>query len=528
MGEGIELCLGGSWTFRNTETGKTRTFVSEQKRLLVEDSDIDFEAIEKEYGQGAGRDKSVKYGLSRWSIFKDGVFVLCWTILPDGMYFADSDGYGMLDNDEEKAYCIIDRDLEIVEPFRPVKDVDSYIERYKWKRKRIENGEAEIDDEVEKDIIVEDESTLDVEIIDIPNDIQKHNDDIDEKRKSMENLMLLAYSDKEVSLQQFQNGVYALRLVDDLIMINRLKNLVKYIGYGEIVGDPERDLLSKDLTIGQYVLDWSSLRCFHVMKEGLIILKGICDYNGEYMTIYEDDEGNSLYNPIKVAPCAEQVEAFCFLNEDFDYVVPFMRMDDPIKDAEKYLSGEWDGKEDVESLFNYRWPFSDSEDGDVPKDFDEIDDISMEDMLICDDSKNNYIDKFDYVQLPGMLIEASMIDVREIYVGDVLEYSARTHGSVGNDYRCEYDETAFDMEVFTKYYNPVQMDMGCCGADEAIVTCLLTAKKKGDFKVRFIHKIYGAESDVMEYRFSVKEHLPTIAQLRAKGYYWQLHPRKKE
>ena len=35
-------------------------------------------------------------------------------IYPDGRYFADEDGFGMEDNDEEKAYCIINKDLEII------------------------------------------------------------------------------------------------------------------------------------------------------------------------------------------------------------------------------------------------------------------------------------------------------------------------------------------------------------------------------------------------------------------------------
>lgn len=48
-------------------------------------------------------------------------------LYPDGRYFADSDGFGMEDNDEEEVYAIIDTDLNIVKPFRPIKDVAAYL-----------------------------------------------------------------------------------------------------------------------------------------------------------------------------------------------------------------------------------------------------------------------------------------------------------------------------------------------------------------------------------------------------------------
>ena len=41
---------------------------------------------------------------------------------PDGRYFADEDGYGMEDNEEENVYCIIDSNLRIVIPWQPMTD----------------------------------------------------------------------------------------------------------------------------------------------------------------------------------------------------------------------------------------------------------------------------------------------------------------------------------------------------------------------------------------------------------------------
>ena len=55
-------------------------------------------------------------------------------LYPDGRYFADSDGFGMEDNDEEEVYAIIDTNLVIVEPFRPIKDVANYLKELRNKK----------------------------------------------------------------------------------------------------------------------------------------------------------------------------------------------------------------------------------------------------------------------------------------------------------------------------------------------------------------------------------------------------------
>ena len=82
------------------------------------------------------RAKALRYaGINRWDGFKDGLCAISWMLYPDGRYFADSDGFGMEDNDEEEVYAIIDTDLNIVEPFRPIKDVATYLEEIR-KNKR--------------------------------------------------------------------------------------------------------------------------------------------------------------------------------------------------------------------------------------------------------------------------------------------------------------------------------------------------------------------------------------------------------
>ena len=114
----------------NTLTGKIRKLSTIDGELLVDDDDIDYDAIVKlcENGLHNARNKEIRYaGINRWDGFKDGLCAISWMLYPDGRYFADSDGFGMEDNDEEEVYAIIDTDLNIVEPFRPIKDVAAYL-----------------------------------------------------------------------------------------------------------------------------------------------------------------------------------------------------------------------------------------------------------------------------------------------------------------------------------------------------------------------------------------------------------------
>lgn len=120
---------GKSFTILNKETGKLRRIVSEEGRLLVDDGEIDFDAIEKGCPDFEGG-KYVEYYFGIFREFKNGVCAICWTVYPDGRYFADEDGFGMEHNNEENAYCIINRNLEIIVPFQPMKDVATVLKGY--------------------------------------------------------------------------------------------------------------------------------------------------------------------------------------------------------------------------------------------------------------------------------------------------------------------------------------------------------------------------------------------------------------
>ena len=123
----------------NTINGKIRKF-SSNGNLLVDDCDIDFDAIAKVCTNGLhnARNKEIRYaGINRWDGFKDGLCAISWMLYPDGRYFADSDGFGMEDNDEEEVYAIIDTNLVIVEPFRPIEDVTAYLKELRKNKREI-------------------------------------------------------------------------------------------------------------------------------------------------------------------------------------------------------------------------------------------------------------------------------------------------------------------------------------------------------------------------------------------------------
>lgn len=142
IGCGVVSLLGdGSFTLLNMATGKRRMFVSESGRVLVDDSEIDVESIHRRFKHcGCVDDRYVRYWFGRYSDFKEGFCALAWTIYPDGQYFADEDGFGGEDNDEEQIYCIINTNLDIVVPFRPMDDVKEELRRVVLRAKQNEDG----------------------------------------------------------------------------------------------------------------------------------------------------------------------------------------------------------------------------------------------------------------------------------------------------------------------------------------------------------------------------------------------------
>lgn len=52
-----------------------------------------------------------------------------------GRYFEDEDGFGGEKNQEETIYGIIDTDLNVVEPFRPINDIDARLKEIREERR---------------------------------------------------------------------------------------------------------------------------------------------------------------------------------------------------------------------------------------------------------------------------------------------------------------------------------------------------------------------------------------------------------
>lgn len=78
--------------------------------------------------------------------------------------------------------------------------------------------------------------------------------------------------------------------------------------------------------------------------------------------------------------------------------------------------------------------------------------------------------------------------------GDHLTFKGRVHGSVGIEYRIEYDKTAFRMEYNREYvYSKEDREMND-GADEFTVTYELTPLRRGIFNIYEVEGFRGQET----------------------------------
>lgn len=126
-GEGVFVFCGrdrydDSFVLVNTRTGKIRKLRSENGDVLVDDSEMDYERINKvlEYPQMA-RYKSACDYFGLHTRFEGGLGVISWqTHVDEGMSTMDEDGFGMTPDWDEYIYCVINTDFEIVLPFTPI------------------------------------------------------------------------------------------------------------------------------------------------------------------------------------------------------------------------------------------------------------------------------------------------------------------------------------------------------------------------------------------------------------------------
>jgi hypothetical protein len=90
----------------------------------------------KEYSRSISRLTSEYYfGAEN---FESGVALVTWTVLPDGRYFADEDGFGGEDNDEINIHCFIDKSGKVVIPFQCM--TNEQIDEFRKKAEKIVSG----------------------------------------------------------------------------------------------------------------------------------------------------------------------------------------------------------------------------------------------------------------------------------------------------------------------------------------------------------------------------------------------------
>lgn len=123
------------YLLNNAEKKAYRLLDGNLTLTFVTDKDVVWEDVEKLSESYRAYKFSAYYPPFRVGRFTNGVSAVKWTIYPDGMYFMDSDGYGMKDNDEIALFGFIDRQARVVIPFRYV----SYkgIEEYRPEAERI-------------------------------------------------------------------------------------------------------------------------------------------------------------------------------------------------------------------------------------------------------------------------------------------------------------------------------------------------------------------------------------------------------
>lgn len=143
-GDGMAFFFGKYKEFyvANTTAGTLRKFSAADGTVLVADEEIDLAAISSscEHVVCNARNKTVRYAcMNRYDGFRSGICAISWMLYPDGRYFADSDGFGMEDNDEVNVYAVIDTNLDVIEPFRPIEDVAAYLKEVRKREVNVYN-----------------------------------------------------------------------------------------------------------------------------------------------------------------------------------------------------------------------------------------------------------------------------------------------------------------------------------------------------------------------------------------------------
>ena len=130
---GYDSKVGKTSFIVNTNLKMAFKIVNFSNHLRIKDEDIDSEKVKKKFEEqrisdfSNFSDKSAQFGF--WCIegFKNGLCLLRWEFYPDGLYFADEDGFGRKMNDAVELYALISDKGGIVVPFQPAEGTDDEI-----------------------------------------------------------------------------------------------------------------------------------------------------------------------------------------------------------------------------------------------------------------------------------------------------------------------------------------------------------------------------------------------------------------
>jgi len=125
IGEGMAIFENNdnpSMYIVNTATNEMRQLVDSTGHVVgFKEEDFDREKLKQVEHRRCLDDMVIDYGgIGRYSDYHNGLCCINWMLYPDGIYFADEDGFGVESNDEEKIYCIIDNHLRVLIPWQPM------------------------------------------------------------------------------------------------------------------------------------------------------------------------------------------------------------------------------------------------------------------------------------------------------------------------------------------------------------------------------------------------------------------------
>lgn len=134
IGDGMAEFRGSSCELyiANTKTGRIRKFSTRPeplfKRVLVNENEIDYDSISEKCSKEAAstaRSKIINIiDLGTCYGFKNGICAISWVLRPNDGYYAD-EYTPILIKKDEVVYAIINTDLDIIEPFRPMTDISA-------------------------------------------------------------------------------------------------------------------------------------------------------------------------------------------------------------------------------------------------------------------------------------------------------------------------------------------------------------------------------------------------------------------